>query len=290
MRGTAAQAGSAPWLREALAGWALVALPTLVLVGLVLFPAASAVVETVLAAGPTGGTTVTLSRYAEFFADAYSRANLAYTLVQTLAATSCALAISLGLAIYLRFSSGPLARLVQALSMFPLFVPSIIISYALIRFLGPNGALQTLLERLGVGGYVSPYLTPAGPFIGFVWESISLPVLVITAGLTQVSDSAVEAARDLGAGWTRILWEILMPQARRSLAIAFALTFLGTFGSYTIPYMLGPAAPEMMGVFMQRTYSQLMEFDSARVQATISFLICSVMGLLYVRLLADRQA
>jgi ABC-type spermidine/putrescine transport system permease subunit I len=283
-------AGARPGRGEAAAGWLLVALPTLVLVGLVLVPAGSAVVETVIAPGPDGGSGLTLSRYADFFADGYSRANLSYTLVQTIAATLAALAISLGLAIYLRFSSGPLARLVQALAMFPLFVPSIIISYALIRFLGPNGAFQTLLERLGITGYVSPYLTPVGPFIGFVWESISLPVLVISAGLTQVSDSAIEAARDLGAGRLRILWEILLPQARRSLTIAFALTFLGTFGSYTIPYMLGPAAPEMMGVFMQRTYGQLMEFDAARVQATISFLICSVIGLLYVRLLSEKRA
>jgi ABC-type sugar transport system permease subunit len=59
-----------------------------------------------------------------------------------------------------------------------------------------------------------------------VWENIPLPVLVLSAGLSQVSDHAVEAARDLGAKAPRILWEILLPQMRRSLLIAFALIFI----------------------------------------------------------------
>ncbi len=225
-------------------------------------------------------------RYAAFFTDAYSVANLSYTVFWTVASTLSALVISLGLALYLRFSSGRLAAIVHALSLFPLFVPAIIISYALIRFLGPNGLLQLLLEQVGVTGYRTPYLTPLGPYIAFIWESLPLPVLVLTAGLTQVSDSAVEAARDLGAGAVRILVEILLPQLQRPLIIAFALVFLGTVGSYTIPYLLGPPAPEMMGVYIARTMGNLQRPDEAAVQAVILLAVASVAGLIYIATMA----
>jgi putative spermidine/putrescine transport system permease protein len=230
---------------EPLAGYALIAAPVIVLVALVLLPAAVAIANSLIVAAG-GSTHFGLDRYQGFFTDAYSRANLWFTLWLTTASAVTAVALSLGIAIYLRFSTGRIAAVVQALALFPLFVPSVIISFALMRFLGPNGLFQLMLETIGISGYRTPYLTPVGPFIGFVWESIPLPVLILTAALGQVSNHAVEAARDLGGSSFRILREILLPQIGRSILIAFTLVFLGTIGAYTIPYLLGPAAPEMI--------------------------------------------
>lgn len=274
---------------EQLAGYALVALPFLVLVALVLFPAASAIVNSVVIVSGESAR-IGLDKYAAFFADAYSRQNLLFTLVLTTLSCVTAVAISLGLALYLRFSKGWISAVVQALSLFPLFVPSVIISFALMRFLGPNGLFQLMLEQVGIGGYRTPYLTPVGPFIGFVWESIPLPVLILTAALGQVSNHAVEAARDLGASSVRILTEILLPQIKRSLLIAFTLVFLGTIGAYTIPYLLGPAAPEMMGPFMARTIGDQQNPEVAELQAVIVLLVAGLAGLLYLLAVVRRRA
>jgi ABC-type spermidine/putrescine transport system permease subunit I len=200
------------------------------------------------------------------------------------------LSVSFGIALYLRFSAGRIATMIHGLSLFPLFVPSIIISYALVRFLGPNGLFQLLLEQVGFTQYRTPYLTPVGPFLAFVWENIPLPVLVLSAGLSQVSDHAVEAARDLGAKAPRILWEILLPQMRRSLLIAFALIFMGIIGAFTVPYMLGPPAPEMMSVFMQRTLGNLQDPASAQVQAVVLMLISSIVGGFYIATMVKSSA
>ncbi len=266
---------------EMLAGWALIAAPLLVLFLLVLLPAGSAIINSFLIA--TGETSrFGLDRYQAFFGDSYSLANLRYTIILTTASSLTAVLISLGIALYLRFSSGRISAFIHALSLFPLFVPSVVISFALLRFLGPNGVLQLLLESIGISGYRTPYLTPVGPFIGFVWESIPLPALILTAALGQVSSHALEAARDLGGGPFRIFGEILLPQIQRSLLIAFALVFLGTIASYTIPYVLGPAAPEMMGPFMARTYGNLQEPETAELQAVIVLGIAAIVGLLYM--------
>lgn len=268
-------------LSESLAGLALVAAPLGLLLTLILLPTMAMIAGT-LQVETEAGTGFGFGRYAAFFADDYAVENLRYTVVWTLISCVTALAISLGLALYLRFSSGRIATMIHALALFPLFVPAIIISYALVRFLGPNGLFQLLLEQVGITGYRTPYLTPIGPYIGFVWESLPLPVLVLSAGLSQVSDHAIEAARDLGAGALRILVEILLPQLKRSLLISFALIFLGVIGSYTVPYLLGPPAPEMMGVFMQRTWSNLQDAKGAQVQAVILLLMSSVVGGLYI--------
>jgi putative spermidine/putrescine transport system permease protein len=267
------------------AGLALVAAPVALLVVLVLVPTAAMIAGTFrLAPDAAPG----LDRYAAFFADAYSVANLRFTLVMTLVSTVSVLILSLGIAVYLRFATGPLAAVVQALSLFPLFVPGIIICYALVRFLGPNGLFQLLLEQVGITGYRSPYLTPVGPYIAFIWEYLPLPVLVLTAGLARVSDHAIEAARDLGAGHLRVLAEILLPQLARSFTIAFALVFLGIVGSFTVPYLLGPPAPEMMGVYIARTLGNLQRPAEAAIQSVLLLLMASAVGVIYVAVMARR--
>lgn len=267
--------------RQNVSGLLLVAFPVGLLVALVLVPTVRLVLGTFWVTA-VDGNALGFDRYRAFFTDAYSMANLRYTVVMTLASCVTALSLSLGIALYLRFSPGRIATLIHALSLFPLFVPAIIISYALVRFLGPNGLLQMLLEQVGFTHFRTPYLTPVGPFLAFVWENLPLPVLVLSAGLTQISDDAVEAARDLGAGFARILREILLPQLKRSLLIAFALIFLSIFGAYTVPYLLGPPAPEMMSVFIQRTLGNLRRPAEAEVQAVVLMAIASVVGALYI--------
>jgi len=290
---TATPAGAEPGmrrrlsrLREPVAGLALVAFPLALLAVLVLVPTVAMIAGTFRLPGGGIGT----GRYAAFFADGYSMANLRFTILLSLVSTVAAVTLSLGLALYLRFSAGRIAAVVQALALFPLFVPAIIISYALIRFLGPNGLFQLLLEQAGITGFRTPYLTPVGPFLAFVWENLPLPVLVLTAGLSQVSDHAVEAARDLGAGAGRVLLQILLPQLLRSLTIAFALVFLGIVGSYTIPYLLGPPAPEMMGPYIARTMGNLQRPDEAQVQSVILLILASVAGVVYVITMARGRA
>jgi ABC-type spermidine/putrescine transport system permease subunit I len=270
---------------QALAGLALVAMPVGLLVTLTLWPTVRMVGATFSVDGH-----FSVERYFAFFNDAYTMANLRYTLEMGFVSAIAALSVSFGIALYLRFSAGRIATMIHGLSLFPLFVPSIIISYALVRFLGPNGLFQLMLEQVGFTQYRTPYLTPVGPFLAFVWENLPLPVLVLSAGLSQVSDHAVEAARDLGAKSPRILWEILLPQMRRSLLIAFALIFMGIIGAFTVPYMLGPPAPEMMSVFMQRTLGNLQDPASAQVQAVVLMVISSIVGGFYIATMVKSSA
>jgi hypothetical protein len=53
--------------------------------------------------------------------------------------------------------------------------------------------------------------------------------------------------------------------------------------------VLGPAAPEMMGPFMQRTFRDLYDPANAITQAVISFFFCILFGLFYVRSVVKNQ-
>jgi putative spermidine/putrescine transport system permease protein len=125
--------------------------------------------------------------------------------------------------------------------------------------------------------------------IGLVWDNIPLTVLILLSGLGAVSNQSIEAARDVGANRLQVLWHIILPRIFNSVLVALSFTILGIFSAFTLPYVLGPAAPEMMGPFMQRTFRDLNDPASAITQAVISFAFCLVFGLFYVRSVAKNR-
>ncbi len=272
-----------------LVGLLLVAVPVLLIAWMVIYPIISAVVTTFWAPDAAGNYAFTAKTYQFFFSDSYSLANLYLTLWTTFLCAIILIVVCLPIALYLRFATGRLASYVQGLAIFPLFVPSIILSYAFIRVLGPNGMLDILLNAAHLPKIRSPYLTPWGPLIGLVWDHIPLTVLILIAGLGAVSDASIEAAKDVGAGPLTRLWFIILPRISNSILVAVSFAVLGIFSAFTLPYVLGPAAPEMMGPFMQRTFRDLYDPPNAITQAVISFGFCIVFGLFYVRSVVKNQ-
>ena len=114
-------------------------------------------------------------------------------------------------------------------------------------------------------------------------------VLILLSGLGGISNSAVEAARDVGADPLRVFSHIILPRLGNSILVAMSFTVLGLFSAFTLPYVLGPASPEMMGPYMQRTFVAGNNPTAAITQAVISFAICIVFGLFYVRSVAQNQ-
>ncbi len=269
-------------------GYLLVAPPFLLMLALIIYPATLAVIETVLVRRG-GVVTFSVQRYLDFFNTPLAVMNLTFTLSITILTVALLFVVCFPIALYLRFTTGRLSGTVQMLSLFPMFVPGIITAYALIRFLGANGWLERFLEVLfGYDGYVSPYLRPSGIVVGLIWEGIPITVLILTAGLSQIGDGLLETARDVGANRWQIFWQIILPLLKRSLLIVLSLNFLGIFGAFTIPFLLGPASPEMMGPYMQRTFNNNLP-SQAQVQAVITFVISALVSIFYVRAVVSQR-
>jgi len=273
-----------------LTGLLLIAIPVFLVCWMVIWPIVSAIGRTVWLPNEGSGHSFALDTYKFFFTDQYSLNNLYVTLWTTAVCAVLLVVVCVPIALYLRFSSGRLAAYVQGLAIFPMFVPSIILSYAFIRVLGPNGTVDLLLNSVGLPKIRSPYLTPWGPVIGLVWDNIPLTVLILLSGMGNVSNQSIEAARDVGARRLQVLWYIILPRISNSILVAVSFTVLGIFSAFTLPYVLGPASPEMMGPYMQRTFRDLNDPTMAITQAVITFCFCIVFGLFYVRSVARNRS
>lgn len=268
-----------------LIGLLLVAAPVFLVLSLIIWPVALSVYDTLTVETPSG-VAFSVDSYRFFFSDGFSLGNLWMTIQVAAICTVLLLLISLPIALYLRFSTSRLTGYIQALALFPLFVPSILLAYALIRTLGPNGTVDILLNALGLPKLPSPYLTMWGPVIGLVWDNLPLTLLIVLAGLGNVSRASIDAARDVGANRAQVLLHIILPRIQGTLLVAASFVILGLFSAFTLPYLLGPAVPEMMGPFMRRTIIDVDDPLQARTQAVVSFLLCAVFAFFYVRSVA----
>ncbi|MGI8914310.1 MAG: ABC transporter permease [Chloroflexota bacterium] len=226
--------------------------------------------------------TLTFLVYSRLLASVFIQADLQLTLFVTFVSVFLVLLIGYVLSLYVRFAKGRLPAIVRMLYLIPLFIPVVIASYALIEFYVSNGFLQVILEHLGIHRYASPIYAPAGIIVGQIWVSIPFAVLLIGSGLDGVPPELIEAAQDVGASFPSILWRIVTPLVAVPLLIVATFTFIGVLGSYTIPYLLGPNAPQMLGVAMQAYNGSYQRPQPAVAMAVMTFVLAAVAGAIYV--------
>ncbi len=275
----------AGWKQGAL-GLALVLPPLCVLLFLVVIPAITAVVTTLTARA--AGTSL-LSNYAEVLGTRGLRADITYTVVVTLVAVSVTFLLSYPLALYLRFTRSRAVGFLGVLFMVPLFVPVVITSYAMINFLVSHGFVSTILYRLGIQTFPRLMYNATGIVLTQVWASIPFAVLILGSGLQSIDDALIDSARDVGAGALRTFFAVILPLNMTSTMITLTLLFIGIFGSFTIPFLVGGNAPQMLGVTMTAYLTQYLRRTESVTMAVIAFLIAAIVGAVYIASVSRRE-
>jgi ABC-type spermidine/putrescine transport system permease subunit I len=229
---------------------------------------------------------LTLAAYERFFASPELRADLVVTVVVTLVQSAILIVVATGLGLFVRFSTSRLAKAVSTLYVVPMFIPVVIASYALVTFWEDRGKLAGFLGALGLPHSGLPGYTTAGVVLGLVWTNLPFAVILIGSGLQAVPEVLIEAARDVGVGSGRILRRIILPSIRLPLAIVLVFSATGALGAYTVPDLMGPNAPQMLGVSMTSFFQSFGQPQMAEVMAVLVFL--GAIGLSGIYLWANR--
>jgi ABC-type spermidine/putrescine transport system permease subunit I len=279
-------------VREAALGLAMVAPPLIVLLLLIVLPAVQAatfslgLVQSDNLTFSTGqhlikSDTPTLDVYRDLLASPFIRDDLFLTVWISVVSVVLVAIVGYILALYVRFASGRLPRIVRSLYLIPMFVPVVIASYAAITFYVDRGVLAAILHAFGLP-FVSPAYKASGVVITQVWFNIPFAVLMLGSGLDGIEQELIESAHDVDAGFVTVLWRIVLPMNVVPLLIVLTFTFIGVVGSFTIPFLIGPNAPQMMGVAIQAYFSNYNQPQPAVAMAVLLFAIAAVAGVVYV--------
>ncbi|QBD82343.1 ABC transporter permease subunit [Ktedonosporobacter rubrisoli] len=234
---------------------------------------------------------LTLKVYQDLLRDRSFLQNFWATIWVTIASVALILVVSWGLALYIRFSHGWFPHIISSIYLVPLFIPVVIASYAIVTFWNANGYVSALVARLGMHFPGFGY-TLFGVVIGQLWVNLPFAILMIVSGLQAVPDALIEAARDVGAPMSRILLRVILPLNILPTVITGTFTGIGVLGSFTVPYIIGPTAPSLLGVAMASYFQAYNAPQQAIAMAVIVFILAAALGIVYVRanVVSDRKA
>jgi ABC-type spermidine/putrescine transport system permease subunit I len=173
--------------------------------------------------------------------------------------------------------------------MIPLFIPSVIASYGLISMWGNHGWLSRFLLPFIGDHFPRVIFDMKGIILANLWFNIPFTTMLLTSALAGISNSVIESAKDVGAGKLTVFFKLILPLSYKTMLVGVTFVFMGVIGSFTAPYLIGPNAPQMLGVSMEQIFSVYQETEQASAQAVFMFLLSSVMGYFYIRSMIKDQ-
>ncbi|PWR25352.1 ABC transporter permease [Zavarzinia aquatilis] len=192
--------------------------------------------------------------YARVFTD-YGGA-LGFTLGVAFMAATVATTIAFLFAYAVRFSLGRAGNVLLVIALITLFGGYLVKIYAWRTILGLDGILNSALLSTGLIAEPLPFLlfNTGAVIVTLTHYLLPLAMLPLFGALRDIDDSEIAAARDMGAGVTRVIIDVVLPQIRPALLAAFAMCFLLAAGDYVTPSLVGSPGGAMFGNFIQSQF------------------------------------
>jgi len=165
------------------------------------------------------------------------------------------------------------------------FLTSILIrTYGWIVLLGPNGPINWMMRKLGVGPLALLY-NRTGLMIGMVHVMLPLFVLPLYAVWRQVPPSLRRASRTLGANRVEAFMRVELPLTLPGAAAGGILVFITSLGFFVTPSLLGGGSDTMVSQLIDQQVNISLNINAAAVLAVVLvaavFLLVAVFRLLY---------
>jgi ABC-type spermidine/putrescine transport system permease subunit I len=229
----------------------------------------------------TGRGLGTLGAITQVLEDRDFQQGVIATVAVLLVSSLFVLGLGLGITVWQRLRPSRPAGVLQFLSVVPLFIPVVIASFSLWTFWGDRGFADSLGQLMGLQHAFIFSGKLQGVAIAEIWVSLPFAVLLLRSGLASMSESSLDAARDAGAGTLRTALRIVVPQLRRECLVVFCFTAVGVLGSFTVPYIIGPSSPLLLGVDAANTFASYNEPQQAAVIGFAIFVLAALIGCIY---------
>jgi len=152
----------------------------------------------------------------------------------------------------------------------PFWTSLLIRVYAWIAILQPTGLLNRALHALGV--IDAPLLLINNNFsvvLGLVYAYLPFMILPLYGSLSQLDESLVEAAADLGARPSLVFRDVVLPLSLPGVAAGALLVFIPAIGEFVIPDLLGGPGTLMVGKVLWQEFFDNVDWPAAAAVAVV---------------------
>jgi len=190
---------------------------------------------------------------------------------------------------YLLLKDNKFKNLREALIRLPILVPHIVAVLLVYTMVSQSGFIPRILYNLGIikeqEQFISMVLDRCGIgiILTYLWKEIPFVILMVFNIFSNVSDKLEEVAINLGASKIQSFFYVLLPLSMPTILSSFIIIFAFSFGSFEVPFLIGPTTPKMLPVeaYIQYSSIDLTQRPYAMVINIILTLICFLLLMIY---------
>ena len=154
------------------------------------------------------------------------------------------------------------------------------------------GLFNATLTALGLQGLIQDWLGDRNValyamFIASVWQTVGFSLVLILAGLQNVSQTLIEASRIDGGGRFEVFRYVTLPALRPSITIVLILSIINSLKAFDIVYGMtggGPAqSTQMLALWAFTQAMQLGDFGHGAAISVVLLLITISIVIPYLR-------
>jgi len=183
-------------------------------------------------------TTYTLVNYKALFTQSANVTTIVTTIIVALIAVGLTVIIGTPISYQLAVDRARLTGATSWVLSLPIYMPTVVIAFALVLLFGPNGILNAATSAVGVPVWDISY-TSIAVVLGTVYVIVPLYVRMLTAAFAKVPGDLTDASMSLGAGEFRTLVKVVLPVVRPTIIAAVILDFAFAVGMVEIALIVG---------------------------------------------------
>ena len=218
----------------------------------------------------------TLSNYATLANNQIHQSIFFKTIWSSVLVTFCTLAVCYPLAFYLAKVATPRqAALCVLLLIIPFWINEILRTFSWFIILSYRGPLNALLLGLGFIDRPIRFLSgDGGVIIGMVYAYILFMIYPLYNAIESLDTNQIKAARNLGSGWIRTHYRIIIPHAKPGIATGCIMVFMLSAGSYAVPALLGSPGSRWFTQIIYNWFFEGGDWNQGAAYAFILLLLC----------------
>lgn len=194
--------------------------------------------------------------------------SLVSTILLSLGVTVATLVISGIAGLFLTRNAFAGKKVLVAMLTFPLAFPGVVVGFMVIMLAGRQGLVGDATEWLTGERLVFAY-SMAGLFIGYLYFSIPRVILTVMAAAEKLDPALEEAARSLGAGPWRVVWDVIIPGLGPALVSAGAICFATSMGAFGTAFTLATK----INVLPITIYTEFTNYANFSIAAALSIVL-----------------
>ncbi|WP_100809817.1 MULTISPECIES: carbohydrate ABC transporter permease [unclassified Microbacterium] len=190
--------------------------------------------------------------------------------------------------------------LIRVLIFVPYVIAEVVVGTGWSLMLQTNGAVNGMLEKLGLGALQQDWLS--NPDIAIwtlmviiTWKYIGFAVILFLAGLQGIPEELYEAAALDGASFWQMQRSITLPLLAPTIRIWAFLSIIGALQLFDLVYIIwgqyvaATAGTSTMATYMVATGRNAGNFGYGNAVAVVLFVISLIVALIYQRFVLRRD-